>query len=177
MRVAGGRAAMLIRDAVKEDFRGITEIYNDVVLHSTAIFRETPITIEDALSLWRSRLEARSPTIVALRDNRIVGYASFGTFRSSPGYLYTVEHTVHVEAAARGTGVGSALVRELITRAQALGKHVMVGAVDAENVGSLQFHERLGFKPVARFEQVGFKFNKYLDLIFVQRLIGAGRSA
>jgi L-amino acid N-acyltransferase YncA len=177
MRVAGGRAAMLIRDAVKEDFHGITEIYNDVVLHSTAIFRETPITVEDALSLWRSRLEARSPTIVALRENRIVGYASFGTFRSSPGYLYTVEHTVHVEAAARGTGVGSALVRELITRAQALGKHVMVGAVDAENVGSLQFHERLGFKPVARFEQVGFKFNKYLDLIFVQRLIGAGRSA
>ena len=112
---------MLIRDAVKEDFSRITEIYSDIVLHSTAIFRETPITVEDALSLWKSRLEARSPTIVALRENRIVGYASFGTFRSSPGYFYTVEHTVHVEAAARGTGVRSGLVRELITRAQALG--------------------------------------------------------
>jgi phosphinothricin acetyltransferase len=166
---------MLIRDAVKEDYRGITDIYNDVVLHSTAIFRETPITVEDALAFWRSRLEAQFPTVVAWRDNRVVGYASFGTFRSSPGYLYTVEHTVHVEVAARGTGVGSRLVRELITRAQALGKHVMIGAVDAENLGSLQFHERLGFKRVARFEQVGFKFNKYLDLIFVQRLIDAGR--
>jgi phosphinothricin acetyltransferase len=172
-----GRAALLIRDAVKEDFSGIAEIYNDAVLHSTAIFREIPITVEDALSLWRSRLEERYPTIVAWRENRIVGYASFATFRSSPGYLYTVEHTVHVEAAARGTGVGSGLVCELISRAQGLGKHVMVGAVDAENIGSLRFHERLGFKRVARFEQVGFKFNHYLDLIFVQRLIGAGRSA
>jgi L-amino acid N-acyltransferase YncA len=90
---------------------------------------------------------------------------------------FTRLSTVHVEAAARGTGVGSGLVRELITRAQALGKHVMVGSVDAENIGSLRFHERLGFKRVGRFEQVGFKFNKYLDLIFVQRLLGAGRSA
>jgi L-amino acid N-acyltransferase len=162
---------MLIRDASKEDFRGITEIYNDVLLHSTAIFRETPITVEEALSFWTSRLELQYPTVVASRENRIVGYASFAAFRSSPGYLYTVEHTVHVEAGARGTGVGSALVRELIARAQALGKHVMVGAVDAENIGSLRFHERLGFKRVARFEQVGFKFDKYLDLIFVQRVI------
>ena len=165
---------MQVRDAVQEDFAAITEIYNDVLLNSTAIYRESPVTEEEALALWRSRLEARYPTIVACRENRVVGYASLGVFRSAPGYVYTVEHTVHVAAAARGTGVGSELVRELIVRAQGLGKHVMVGGVDAENTGSLRFHQRLGFKPVARFEQVGFKFNRYLDLIFVQRLIGAG---
>jgi phosphinothricin acetyltransferase len=79
-----------------------------------------------------------------------------------------VEHTVHVHASWRGRGVGSELVRALIPRAVALGKHVMIGGIDADNVASLRFHERIGFEQVAHFKEVGFKFGRFLDLVFVQ---------
>ena len=75
---------------------------------------------------------------------------------------------MHVHASWRGRGVGSDLVRALIPRAAALGKHVMIGGIDADNVASLRFHERLGFEEVAHFKEVGFKFGRFLDLKFVQ---------
>ena len=101
----------------------------------------------------------------------MIGFASFGDFRAWPGYRFTVEHTVHVRADRRGHGVGSALMAPLFDRAAALGKHVMVAGVDADNLPSLRFHERHGFTRVAHFRQVGFKFDRWLDLIFLQRFL------
>ncbi|HXN09962.1 MAG TPA: GNAT family N-acetyltransferase, partial [Steroidobacteraceae bacterium] len=99
---------------------------------------------------------------------------SFGDWRGTwPGYRYTVEHTVHVESAARGTGVGRQLLEALFPRALALHKHVMVGGIDADNHASIRFHERLGFVPVAHFREVGHKFGRWLDLVFVQKLLEA----
>jgi phosphinothricin acetyltransferase len=100
-----------------------------------------------------------------------VGFASFGDFRPWPGYRFTVEHTVHVRADYRGQGVGGSLMHPLIERAIGLGKHVMIAGVDAENAPSLRFHERLGFERVAHFREVGFKFGRWLDLVFLQRLL------
>jgi phosphinothricin acetyltransferase len=162
---------MLIRDAVESDFAAITAIYNDVLLNTTAIYSDQPATIDQRMEIWKGRLQQNYPTLVACNDESVLGFASFGDFRSWPGYRFTVEHTVHVSASSRGQGIGSALLRALIPRAAALGKHVMVGGIDADNVASLRFHERLGFERVAHFKQVGFKFNRFLDLVFVQLII------
>lgn len=165
---------MIIRDAVEDDFPAITAVYNDVLLTSTAIYSDQPTTVAERLAWWRSRSAQNYPTLVALEGDSVIGFSSFGDFRSWPGYRYTVEHTVHVHASWRGRGAGSGLLKALIPRAAALGKHVMIGGIDAENAASLRFHERLGFERVAHFREVGFKFGRYLDLIFVQLPLGGG---
>jgi phosphinothricin acetyltransferase len=162
---------MVIRDAVEEDFDAITAIYNHVLLHSTAIYNDVPATVAERVAIWQSRRQQSYPTLVACEGSAVIGFTSFGDFRSWPGYRFTVEHTVHVDVSARGRGTGSALLQELILRAAALGKHVMVGGIDAENAASLRFHERLGFTRVAHFREVGFKFDRFLDLVFVQLLL------
>lgn len=158
-----------IRDACESDFPAITSIYNDIILTSTAVYRDVPTTVDERLEWWRGRQTRGYATLVACGGSEVEGFASFGDFRASPGYRFTVEHTVHVASAARGHGVGSALMRQLIQRAAALGKHLMIGAVDAENQASLQFHERLGFEQVALLREVGFKFGRFLNLALVQR--------
>jgi L-amino acid N-acyltransferase YncA len=162
---------VVIRDAVEKDFAAITSIYNEVLLNSTAIYRDEPATVAERIELWRARAQLNYPSLVACEGDDVIGFSSFGDFRSWPGYRYTVEHTVHVHASWRGKGAGSALVQALIPRAKALGKHVMIGGIDAENVASLRFHERLGFERVAHFKEVGFKFGRFLDLVFVQLLL------
>jgi phosphinothricin acetyltransferase len=117
---------------------------------------------------WKQRSKHGYPTVVAFEQEALLGFAAFGDFRSSPGYRYTVEHTVHVHRSWRGRGVGTALVEELISRARGAGKHVMVGGVDADNHPSLRFHECLGFEQVAHLREVGCKHHGFLDLIFLQ---------
>jgi L-amino acid N-acyltransferase len=159
---------MIIRDAIENDIAAITAIYNDVLLNSTAIYRDEPTTVGQGIALWQSRSQLNYPTLVACDGDSVIGFCSFGDFRPWPGYRFTVEHSVHVHSSWRGRGTGSALVKALLPRAAALGKHVMIGGIDAENVASLRFHERLGFERVAQFKEVGFKFDRFLDLVFVQ---------
>ena len=158
---------------MENDLIAMTAIYNDVLVNSTAIYRDDPATLEERKSVWLARVQLGYPTLVACDGGPVVGFASFGDFRPWPGYRFTVEHTVHVHPSYRGRGAGSALVKALIPRAAVLGKHVMIGAIDADNAASLKFHERLGFERVAHFKQVGFKFGRFLDLLFVQREIEA----
>jgi L-amino acid N-acyltransferase YncA len=101
----------------------------------------------------------------------VVGFAAFGGFRPWPGYRFTVEHSVHVRADRRGQGVGAALMTPLIERAAALGMHVMIAGIDADNERSIRFHERLGFTRVAHLREVGFKFGRWLDLVLMQRVL------
>jgi L-amino acid N-acyltransferase YncA len=159
---------MEIRDAGATDIERITSIYNEVLLTSTAIFSDKPYSVEDRMRWWSDRCAAGYPVIIAVEEGEVVGFATYGDFRASPGYRNTVEHTVHLREANRGRGVGTALVRELIARARAAGKHVMVGGVDAENEASLRFHERLGFERVAYMREVGVKFGRFLNLVFLQ---------
>lgn len=162
---------MLIRDASANDVPGILAIYNDVIATSTAVYREDPATLDDRRQWFDARREQGYPVLVATDDSGIVGFASYGDFRTWPGYRFSVEHTVHIRAAQRGCGVGSSLMHALIQRAVDQGKHVMIGGVDADNEASLRFHERLGFVRVAHLRQVGFKFGRWLDLVFVQRIL------
>ena len=162
---------MHIRDAVVEDLPGLLVIYNQVIATTTAIYTDQPATLDDRIGWWNLRVAQGYPVLVAEDDTGVIGFASFGDFRAWPGYRFTVEHTVHVRADRRGHGVGGGLMAPLFERAAALGKHVMVAGVDADNLPSLRFHERHGFTRVAHFRQVGFKFDRWLDLIFLQRFL------
>jgi len=163
---------MQIRDAVETDLPAILAIHNEVIATSTAIYSETPSTLAERVDWWRSRIASGFPVIVAEDDGGLVGYASFGEFRGRPGYRFTVEHSVYVRQDRRGSGAGVVLMTHLIDRARAAGKHVMIAGVDAENEASIRFHERLGFERVARFKQVGYKFGRWLDLVFLQLILG-----
>jgi L-amino acid N-acyltransferase YncA len=159
---------MQIRDAVLADLEEITAIYNQIVLTSTAIYNDRPATLEDRAVWWRSRCAQGFPVLVALQDDSVAGFASFGEFRAWPGYRFTVEGTVHIHSSARGHGVGTALLKELVRLAREMGKHTMIAGVDADNEASLRFLERFGFERVAHFREVGYKFDRFLDLIFLQ---------
>jgi L-amino acid N-acyltransferase YncA len=165
---------MEIRDAGASDLSGLLEIYNEVIATSTAVYSETPVTLEDRQAWWRARIALGYPVLVAHDDSGVVGFSTFGDFRTWPGYRYTVEHTVHVRADRRGTGIGSALVAALFPRADALGKHVMVAGIDAANAGSIRFHQRLGFETAGCLKEVGWKFGRWLDLVFLQKMLKGG---
>ncbi len=159
---------MQIRDAVLSDFDEITAIYNEVLTTSTAIYNDKPSTREERIALWSSRKEQGYPFLVAADGKAIAGFASFGDFRPWPGYRFTVEGTVHIHSSIRGRGVGTELLMELIARARAIGKHIMIAGVDSENTASLRFLERFGFERTAHLREVGYKFDRYLDLVFLQ---------
>jgi L-amino acid N-acyltransferase YncA len=159
---------MQIRDAVQADFEEITAIYNEVLTNSTAIYNDRAASVADRVARWRTRLEQHYPVLVATDGERICGFASYGDFRSWPGYRYTVEGTVHIASGLRGQGVGSLLLRELIVQARQAGKHSMIAGVDSENTASLRFLERFGFERAGHLREVGYKFDRFLDLLLLQ---------
>jgi phosphinothricin acetyltransferase len=159
---------MLVREAVEADFDAITAIYNEVLTNSTAIYNDRRATVADRIAWWKTRQEQGYPVLVAIIENAVAGFSSFGDFRTWPGYRFTVEGTIHVDASARGQGVGTELLNALVAHARNLGKHIMIAGVDAENVASLRFLERFGFERVAHLREVGYKFGRFLDLVFLQ---------
>jgi L-amino acid N-acyltransferase YncA len=158
-----------ITDATEADLPGLVEIYNEVIATSTAVYSSEPVTLGDRLNWWRTRTAQGYPVLVARDAGGVCGFSTFGDFRAWPGYRFTVEHTVHVRAEGRSRGTGTLLVQALLPRAAALGKHVMIAGVDAANEASIRFHERLGFAQSGRLREVGYKFNRWLDLVFLQR--------
>ena len=164
---------MLLRDATQADLPAILAIYNDVSATSNAISTETPATLEDRAAWLAMRATQGYPVLVADDGGHIAGFASFGDFRPYPGYRHTVEHSVHVHRDWRGRGVGSLLVEALCVRAAALGKHVMVGAIDGANAASIGMHEQLGFEEVGRMPEAAIQRGQWLDLVFMQRWLDA----
>jgi phosphinothricin acetyltransferase len=164
-------ASHQIRAAVDADAPMLAQIYNEVIANTTAVYRETPVTPEERGAWVRGRIEQGYPVLVAVDASGVIGFASFGDFRAWPCYRHTVEHSVHVRADRRGRGAGKQLLRDLFPLAARLGKHVMVAGVDAANTASIGMHERLGFERVAHFREVGRKFDRWLDLVFLQRYL------
>jgi len=123
---------------------------------------------------WMSARRALGyPVLVATAGTAVVGYGTFGDFRAWPGYRYTVEHSVYIHAGHRGRGHGRVLIDELISAAAALGKHVLIAGIDGGNSASIRLHARAGFVEVARMPEVGRKFGRWLDLVFMQRILDA----
>lgn len=163
---------MLVRDATEADLEGITAIYNDAVETTTAIWNETVVDVADRRRWFSTRRGAGHPVLVAVDEaGRVAGYATYGDWRAFDGYRHTVEHSVYVARSARGQGVGETLMRELIERGRAAGKHAMVAGIEAGNAVSIRLHEKLGFKRVGLLPQVGCKFGRWLDLAFLQLLL------
>jgi phosphinothricin acetyltransferase len=165
-----------VRDATVDDVAAINRLYNALVDTTTVAWTEAH---EDVATRWEwldHQGRDGNPVLVAEDDDAaVIGFASYDDFRDSvkwPGYRFIVEHTVHVDGRCHGQGVGRALMEELRRRAVTAGKHSMIGAVDADNDGSIRFHQRLGFTEVARVPQAGFKFGRWLDLVLLQRFVG-----
>ncbi len=159
---------MQIRDAGIADLEAITTIHNHAVVHTTAIWNEDPVDVDDRAAWLGERSCDGFPVIVASDETGVLGYATFGRWRPHSGFRHTVEHSVYVREGAQGRGIGRELMTALIARARERGVHVMVAAVESGNVASVALHERLGFVEVGRLPQVGAKFGRWLDLSFLQ---------
>jgi L-amino acid N-acyltransferase len=162
---------MLIRDARDSDLPEILAIYNDVVLTTTAIYEDTLSTLESRREWYEDRKRRGLPVLVGEADGEVVGFSSFGEWRTRWGYRFTVEHSVHVRADCRGRGYGRALIEALFPRAAALNLHVMVGQIDSQAEASIHLHRTLGFEQAGFFREVAWKFDRWLDLVVMQRFV------
>ncbi|MDH4570084.1 N-acetyltransferase [Pseudomonas sp. BN414] len=162
----------VIRDAAEADLPGILAIYNDAVENTTAIWNETLVDLANRRAWLADRAAAGFPVLVAVNDaGDVLGYASYGTWRTIEGFRHTVEHSVYVRGDQRGQGLGPALMQALVERARQAGLHVMVAAIESENTASIRLHERLGFVTTGQMPQVGRKFGRWLDLTFMQLIL------
>jgi phosphinothricin acetyltransferase len=149
----------------------ILAIYNEVIRNSTAVFSDKEVSLDDRERWFDAKMAQGFPVLVAADPSGVTGFATFGEFRSWPGYRQSVEHSVHVRSDRRRRGAGRALVLALIEEAAVMQKHVMIAGIDAENVTSISLHQSLGFEVVGHLREVGRKFGRWLDLKFMQRLI------
>jgi phosphinothricin acetyltransferase len=161
----------VIRPATEADLPAILAIYNDAVLNQTSIWNDTPAELAERRIWWQARAAQNYPVLVGEIGADVCAYASFGDFRPFQGYRYTVEHSVYVAPPRQRRGIGAMLLGRLIEDARSLGKHVMVGGIAADNLASLALHARLGFTETARMPEVGYKFGRWLDLVFVQKTL------
>ncbi|MFS2154606.1 N-acetyltransferase family protein [Rhizobium sp. Rhizsp42] len=160
--------ATLIRDATEADLAAIRDIYNHAVEHTTAIWNETVVDLDNRREWFAMRRARGFPVLVAEREGRIAGYASYGDWRAFEGFRHTVEHSVYVEKDHQGAGIGKQLMTALIKRAGENGIHVMIAGIEAGNQASIALHEKLGFRNGGTFHEVGIKFGRWLDLTFME---------
>lgn len=171
-------SALLIRPSQASDLAAITEIYGQAVRAGTASFELESPDQPEITRRWQAIVTAGLPWLTAERDGMVLGYAYAGPFRPRPAYRFCLENSIYVDARARGQGVGAWLLAELIARCEAWGARQMVAVIgDSANTPSIRLHARLGFRHAGRVEQVGWKFNRWLDVVFMQRTLGPGAAA
>jgi L-amino acid N-acyltransferase YncA len=160
-----------IRPANPSDLTGILEIVNHNILHSTALYDYDPKPFDYIETWFAEKQEDNWPIIVALENDTVVGYGTYGPFRFKQGYRFTIEHSVYVAPGQEGKGIGKLLLAELISLAKAGGYHCMIGGIDAHNAGSIAFHKKFGFVETGIIRESGYKFGKWLDLMFMQLIL------
>ncbi|WP_319530273.1 GNAT family N-acetyltransferase [uncultured Cohaesibacter sp.] len=160
---------MNIRDAEARDAEAIAAIYNHAVEHTTAIWNDVTVSVDNRIKWITDRQEAGFPVLVAEGDEgQVIGYASYGPWRAFDGYRHTAEHSVYVRETAHGYGIGRKLMKALIAEAKTRGIHVLVAGIEAENTASILLHEKMGFVDAGTLHEVGTKFGRWLDLTFME---------
>jgi phosphinothricin acetyltransferase len=162
-----------IRPAEAADLEAMLAIYNDAILNTTAVYDYQPRPSDLQRQWFETKQAQRLPVFVAHDDATIIGFGSFGPFRPWPAYQFTVENSLYVDSTYRRKGAGTALLASLVSAARTAGYHAMVAGIDATNEASLALHRKAGFQPVAHFREVGWKFERWLDLVFMERMLSA----
>jgi L-amino acid N-acyltransferase YncA len=166
-----------IRDATAADLPAITDIYRDCVLHGTASYEINPPDLAEMTGRRDGIVEKGYPYVVAeAGDGTLLGYAYASAFRTRPAYRWLVEDSVYLAPEARGRGVGKALLKELLTRSEALGFRQMVAVIGGASEASVALHRGLGFELTGTLRGTGFKHGKWLDTVLMQRALGEGNT-
>lgn len=161
-----------IRRATEADLPAVLEIYNEAVLNTTASYDYEPRTIEHRREWFSERQRDDYAVFVAVNgDGRVVGWSALNPYHSRCGYRFTAENSVYVAADQRGRGIGGLLLEPLLEAGMARGLHSIIAAIDAENEASLRLHAAFGFEKVGHFKQVGYKFNRWLDVVYMEKLL------
>jgi L-amino acid N-acyltransferase len=150
----------------------ILAILNEAIVNSTALYDYEPRTMAMMDAWFDVKAKGNYPVIGAIdEDGRLLGFATFGKFRERPAYKYTVEHSVYVNRDCRGRGVGRKLLEALISRAKSQNYHVLIGGIDADNAISIELHKKFGFTFCGEIREAGFKFSRWLHLVFYQLIL------
>jgi phosphinothricin acetyltransferase len=160
-----------IRPANEQDLPAILDIYNDAILHTTAVYDYQSHTLEMRKAWYAAKVAGGFPIFVAEEEGQVIGFSSLGPFRAWAAYKYTVENSIYVAPDRRGQGVGKLLLPPLIEAARQLELHALIAGIDASNEASYRLHRRFGFEEVAHFKQVGYKFGRWLDLKFLELIL------
>jgi phosphinothricin acetyltransferase len=162
----------LIRCEAARHSTPILDIFNEAIANSTALYDYKPRAAESMAGWFEAKTRGRYP-VIGIEDDAgtLVGFGSYGAFRAWPAYKYTVEHSIYIESRFRGQGHGRTLLESLVAAASQQDYHVMVGGIDASNAASIKLHENLGFTHCGTVKQAGFKFGRWLDLAFYQRIL------
>jgi L-amino acid N-acyltransferase YncA len=160
-----------IRPARENDLPEILDIYNDIILTTTAVYQYTPQTLDMRRTWYDTKMKDGHPVFVAEWEGKIAGFSSYGPFRAWAAYKYTVENSVYVASEQREKGIGKLLMTPLIQTARKNDLHAIIAGIDGSNVASIKLHQSFGFEEVAHFRQVGYKFGRWLDLKFMELLL------
>ncbi len=162
---------MLIREAQTKDLGIILDIMNDAILNTTSIYDYRIRSYEFVENWFAKKQSDNMPVLVADIGGDPVAYGSYGIFRAWAAYRFSVEHSIYVQQNFLGQGIGRQLLIALIARAGKEGYHTMIAGIDADNQKSYDFHKKLGFIEVGKFKEVGYKFERWLDLVFMQLML------
>jgi len=162
---------MEVRSATPDDAAAIAAIYNPYVTSSTITFETEPVSAVEMAVRVSQALTANLPWLVAVEGDVVAGYAHASKWKGRCAYRYAVESTVYLDAAQQGRGIGRALYTALIDELRARSLHTVIGGIALPNAASIALHERLGFENVARFKQVGFKQDRWIDVGYWQLIL------
>ena len=160
-----------IRNADERDLQAITDIYNDAVLNTLAIWNEKTVDINNRRDWLKTREEMGYPVLVAVDNNKVCGYASHGPFRPFEGYRFSAEISIYIEKSERGKGIGKKLLGALINHAESNNIHVLIAGIESGNKASIALHKAFGFTTTGHMPEVGIKKGQWLDLVMMQRIL------
>lgn len=161
----------MIRPATDADAAAIADIWNPIIRDTVVTFNPVEKTPQDIRDLIAARAAGGHGFFVAEAEGQLLGFASYGQFRNGLGYARAMEHSINLSPAARGRGMGRALMAALEDHARAAGRRFLIGAVTGSNVASIAFHASLGYREVGRIPDAGFKFGVYHELVLMQKLL------